>query len=40
MEANEEKRKSYQELIKDIPKEDLVYVDESGMEEGSCKEYG
>lgn len=39
MEANEEKRRAYQELTKDIPKEDLVYVDESGMEEGSCKEY-
>lgn len=39
MEANEEKRQAYQELIKDISKENLVYVDESGIEEGTCKEY-
>ena len=39
MEANEEKRQVYKELIKNIPEERLVYVDESGMEEGSCKEY-
>ncbi|MBY0293102.1 MAG: IS630 family transposase [Alphaproteobacteria bacterium] len=39
MEANEEKRQAYQNLTKDISEENLVYVDESGMEEGSCKEY-
>jgi len=40
VEASEEKRRAYKELIKDIPEKDLVYVDESGIEEGSCKEYG
>lgn len=39
MEASQEKRKAYRKLIQDIPEGDLVYVDESGIEEGSCKEY-
>lgn len=39
MEANADKRQAYQKLLKDISEEDLIYVDESGMEEGSCKEY-
>ena len=40
MEANEEKRKDYQELIKDIPKEKLVYIDESGIDTNICKDRG
>ena len=40
MEANEEKRRNYQELIKDIPKESLVYIDESGVEMTICKDRG
>ena len=27
-------------MISHIPKEDLIYVDESGIEEGTCKEHG
>lgn len=40
MEASEEKRKAYQEAIKEIPKESLVYIDESGIEMGACKDRG
>ena len=40
MEANEEKRLKYQEVIKDIPKEKLVYIDESGIDMNICKERG
>ena len=40
MEANEEKRQEYQKIIKDIPKENLVYIDESGIEMNICKEKG
>lgn len=40
MEASEEKRASYQELIKDIPPERLVYIDESGIEMSICKDRG
>ena len=40
MEANEEKRKSYEELIKDIPKEKLVYIDESGIDMAICQDRG
>ena len=40
MEASEEKRAEYQELIKDIPKEKLVYIDESGIEMNLCKDRG
>lgn len=40
MEASEEKRNSYQEVIKDIPPESLVYIDESGIEMTICKDRG
>jgi transposase len=40
VEANEEKRQEYQKIIKDIPKENLVYIDESGIEMNICKEKG
>ena len=40
MEANEEKRKSYLESIKDIEPERLVYIDESGIDIGICKDRG
>jgi transposase len=40
LEANEEKQIKYQEAIKDIPKENLVYIDESGIEMNICKERG
>ena len=40
MEANQEKRDAYQELIKDIPPHRLVYIDESGIEMGICKDRG
>ena len=40
MEANEEKRDQYQEAIKDIPPEKLVYIDESGIEMTICKDQG
>ena len=40
MEANEEKRAAYQELIKDIPPQSLVYIDKSGIEMSDCKDRG
>lgn len=40
MEASEEKRRNYRELIKDIPKEKLVYIDESGIDTSICKDRG
>lgn len=40
MEANQEKRDKYQEVIKDIPPESLVYIDESGIELTICKDRG
>lgn len=40
MEANEEKRRTYQESIKDIPKEKIVYIDESGIDMGICQDRG
>ena len=40
MEASEERRKSYQEEIRDIPLESLVYIDESGIEMTICKDKG
>ena len=40
MEANEEKRAAYQELIKDVPPQSLVYIDESGIEMSDCKDRG
>lgn len=40
MEANEDKRDAYQEVIKDIPRQSLVYIDESGIEMTICKDRG
>ena len=40
MEASEEKRAAYEELIKDIPPKSLVYIDESGIELNICKDRG
>lgn len=40
MEASEEKRKKYQEAIKDIEPEKLVYIDESGIDMSICKDRG
>ncbi|MBA8667846.1 hypothetical protein H1Q59_08080 [Holosporaceae bacterium 'Namur'] len=40
MEAKEEKRESYLEIIKGIPIEKLVYIDESGIERSSVRERG
>ena len=40
MEASEKKRSEYKELIKDIGIEQLVYIDESGIEMSTCKERG
>ena len=40
MEANAEKRQAFQKLTESIPEELLVYIDESGIEEGACKEHG
>ena len=40
MEACEEKRNVYQESIKDIPPERLVYIDESGIDMSICKDRG
>ena len=38
MEASREKKDAYQEVIKDISPESLVYIDESGID--MCKERG
>ena len=40
MEANQEKRDKYQEGIKDIPPQNLVYIDESGIDMSICKDRG
>lgn len=40
MEANKEKRDKYQEIIKDIARERIVYIDESGIEERIVKDRG
>ena len=40
MEASQEKRDKYQEAIKDIPHQSLVYIDESGIELTLCKDRG
>ena len=40
MEADEKKREEYLEKIKGIKKEDLVYVDETGIEEGLARDRG
>jgi hypothetical protein len=38
VEANEGKRNRYQEIIKNIPAEKLVYIGESGIELTTCKD--
>jgi len=40
VEANEEKRNKYAEAIKDVEPQSLVYIDESGIEVGLCKDRG
>ena len=40
MEASEEKRNKYLEKVKDIPVENLVYIDESGIEMNICQDRG
>jgi transposase len=40
LEASQEKRDKYQGVIKDIPMESLVYIDESGIELTICKDRG
>ena len=40
MEANKEKQLEYIESIKEIKKEMLVYIDESGIEMNICKDRG
>ena len=40
MEANQAKRDNYLESIKNIAAEQLVYIDESGIEMTICKERG
>jgi hypothetical protein len=40
LEANKEKRARYLEEIKEIPKEKLVYLDESGIDMNICKDRG
>lgn len=40
MEANQEKRERYLEVIKNIPPQSLVYVDESGIDMAICKDRG
>lgn len=40
MEASEEKQRIYREVIKDIPVEKLVYIDESGIDMTICQDRG
>jgi len=40
VEASQEKRERYQESIKNIPKQNLVYIDESGIDLTICKDRG
>jgi transposase len=40
VEANKEKRERYLEVIKDIDKNALVYIDESGIDMTICKDRG
>ena len=40
MEADEEKRDKYIEEIKDIDKEEIVYIDESGIDQTICQDRG
>ncbi|SPR14190.1 IS630 family transposase [Orientia tsutsugamushi] len=37
MEEKSEIREKYQQVISSIPKENLVYIDESGIEMSICK---
>jgi hypothetical protein len=37
VESQEEKRKEYKEIMKDVPAEKVVYIDESGIEERITK---
>ena len=40
LEASEEQREQYLEEVKDIPVENLVYIDESGIEMNICQDRG
>ena len=40
MEASKEKRDKYIEAIKDIDRQSLVYIDESGIDMSICKDRG
>jgi hypothetical protein len=40
MEASQEKRNNYQNTIKDISPQSLVYIDESGIDTIICKDRG
>ena len=40
MEASKERREEYLKIIKDIPAESLVYIDESGIDLTICKDRG
>ncbi len=40
MEANQEKRNIYKEAVKEMSKENLVYIDESGIDMTICKDRG
>jgi len=40
VEACEDKRKQYKQMIKNIPPQSLVYIDESGIEMTICKDRG
>jgi transposase len=40
LEANQDRRDQYQEEIKEIDPQALVYIDESGIETSMCKERG
>jgi len=40
LEANQDKRDKYQASIKGIPKENIVYIDESGIEMNICEDRG
>jgi len=40
VETSEAKRKEYKEAIKDIDAQNLVYIDESGIDQAICKDRG
>ena len=40
MEASKERREEYLKIIKDIPAESIVYIDESGIDLTICKDRG